>query len=216
MSGHFIRVTYAGNRSRVRPGDVFAFGGDGWISWFIKLGIRGRVSHVGIVLAVDEHGLLLLIESTTLSTGGAGVQVNLLSGVVKGYKGDVWHLPLSDENSARIASSDYFQYLKKQEGKPYGKMAALKSAIPIYGRSQSKKIFCSQLLGKLFRHVGIYHEDVNPAELTPKDICRSAIFRERYYQLKGDAKAIKVYNSDRDLLSGVAGRWPSPPEDSIS
>ena len=206
MNEHMVRVTYDGNRHNIRPGDVIAFAGLGGFSWIIKKFTWSRVSHVGVVLGVDEHSLLLIIESTTLHEGKSGVQTNRLSDVVRSYKGNVWHLPLKDENSSRIASSDYFQYMKNLEGKPYGKWAAVKSAIPIYGKSQSKALFCSQLVGKLFRHVDIFHEDVNPAELTPIDICRASIYKSRYYQLKGKPTKIKSFNAEMSLVA-------DPPKD---
>lgn len=195
MTNICVPIDYARHRHSIRQGDVFAFGGRGWFSRIIKAGTCSRVSHVGMVLRTDEHDLVMLIESTTLHDGKSGVQVNALSSVVAGYNGDVWHLPLTDANSKRVAHSDFFTYMRKQVGKRYDMKQAILSAIPLYGRQNSDRAFCSELVGLGLRRADIFHEDTNTSELTPVDIARAKIYKPRYYELTGSGRRIKSFNS---------------------
>jgi cell wall-associated NlpC family hydrolase len=79
-------------RSRMKPGDVIAFGGKGNFSQIIKWATRSEVSHVGVILqsklVIDgdtQTGFFnQIIESTSLN-GFSGVSVSRLCDRVNHY-----------------------------------------------------------------------------------------------------------------------------------
>jgi hypothetical protein len=205
-----VKNTYKEIRSKMKPGDILAFGGKGEFSNIIKWATRAPVSHVGIVLqthdTVDDETdyLNLIIESTSLN-GFSGVIMRRLSQAIEFYEGEVWWLPLSEETRSKLDVKAFFDFLRKQEGKPYDMPQAVKSAldamdkIPLlgtttYNREDISKFFCSELAAKGLEEGGAI-KNVNASEVTPIDLCMFNIYGPDYHQLKGEPNQIKGYNS---------------------
>ena len=188
MNRIYRYVDYSSVREKMRPGDVIAFAGKGWVSHIIKLFTRSKVSHVGVVLNIDELGRVMVMESTTLN-GKRGVQINRMSRRLEQYKGNVWWLPLSPAVREGADWAAFWDFLYKQDGKDYGTKAAIKSAIPILGKEHFDKWFCSSLVAAAHEASGVL-PDINSAEVTPEDLVNMRIYAPKYFQIKGKARPI--------------------------
>ena len=177
-----INKEYSEVREQMKPGDMIAFGGKGLVSRVIKFFTRSEVSHVGVVARIDEHGRVMVMESTSLN-GFSGVQLSRLSRRVAEYNGDVWWYPLNDSARKDLKLTRFWNYLWKQDGKKYDKWQAIASAIPIYAKESENRMFCSELVYGAYEAGGIIR-DVNSSELTPEDLRREIIFAERIYKIK--------------------------------
>lgn len=201
-----IRADYDTIRPDINHGDVIAFGGEGIASSVIKLVTNSSVSHVGIVYQTDEvNGTWQnwLMESTSLN-GMSGVAYTRLSTRLMDYRGRVWWLPLSESFRNTMDWFKAQQWLDNQKGKPYATKAAIFSALdkmeklPLIGKwftnpEKYQQLFCSQLVCGAFKAGGAFPENLNPAEITPRDLTVMNIYRE-YLQLKGTDKDIKYFN----------------------
>jgi len=200
---------YSDVRAHMQPGDILAFGGKGRFSEIIKWAIRGPVSHVGIVLQTqivggehdDTRHFNQVIESTSLN-GKNGVTINRVSDRINHYDGELWWLPLSKEIRQRLDGRSFFDFLFKQDGKPYDMPQAIKSGIDIelFGKDWASadedfaKFFCSELCAAGLE-AGNAIDDINASEVTPKDLVQFALYSGHYYQLKGECKRIPGYNT---------------------
>lgn len=206
------RMSYEEARQKMQPGDVIAFSGKGQFSEIIKWVTRANVSHVGVILkskviidSEPQDGFLnQIIESTTLSDKN-GVTINRLSDRIKAYDGEIWWLPLSDKVRARMDGKEFFNFLLRQEGKEYDMPQAIKAAldkldnIPIVERATHNdedftRFFCSELVAAGLEQCGAL-PPLNASEVTPVDLCMFNIYQDTYYQLKGDDKAIRAFNT---------------------
>jgi len=190
---------YKEYRHLIQPGDVIAFGGRGFYSWFIKWKTKSKVSHVGIVMqtslfsggvkSMDIDSILHVGESTTLYKGKPGVSINTLSERARMYKGEVWWLPLNDHAREKFNSLAASRFLRGEEHKPYDMEQAIKSAIdyfedvPIYGNLVKNKEddgawFCSELVTKALKVGGIVDMGICSAEQTPQDVVEFGIYKE--------------------------------------
>lgn len=204
--------TYAEIRSSMRPGDVVAFSGKGDFSQIIKWATRSNVSHVGVILQsqmlIDDEAqkgyFNQIIESTSLN-GFSGVSISRLSDRVATYDGEMWWLPISDQTRQQMDNGKFYNWLLHQEHKEYDAAQAVKSAldvldkVPVVGRvthntEDFARFFCSELVAAALEHAGAI-ASLNASEVTPNDLCRFAIYSDDYYQLKGDTKPIRAYNS---------------------
>jgi hypothetical protein len=191
----------------MRPGDVIAFGGKGHFSEIIKFATFSDVSHVGVILQTrttdDETGRFFnqIIESTSLNDFN-GVVISRLSDRLETYDGEVWWLPLSSEiRELKFNQIEFFNFLfdKAKRRVEYDMPQAIKAGIdaldnlpfglrgPTYNREDFSKFFCSELVAAGLEKAGSVGE-VNTAEVTPIDLCRWNIYKEKYYQLNGDPK----------------------------
>ena len=205
-------MSYKNAREQMKAGDVIAFSGKGEFSEIIKWATRAAVSHVGVVFQtqVIVNGKPIMdmqnqiIESTTLN-GKSGVQTNWLSSRATNYPGEVWWLPLRREIQGKMDHGQFFNFLISQVGKEYDLPQAIRSAldamddIPILSRitqnsEDFSKFFCSELVAAGLESAGVL-KNVNSSEVTPIDLCMFNIFEEDYYQLKGDRKDIRGFNS---------------------
>lgn len=199
-------------RDQMKPGDIIAFSGKGQFSEIIKWATLSAVSHVGIIL---QSKLLFddepqsgyfnqVIESTSLN-GFSGVSISRLSDRLATYEGEIWWLPLSDASRAKLNFKAFYDFLLHQEHKPYDTTQAVKSAldaldaIPLIGdathnKEDFSKFFCSELAAAGLEKGGVI-SNLNASEVTPIDLCMFAIYQSDYYQLKGNEKALKAYNS---------------------
>lgn len=197
-----IQKKYHEIREQIQQGDVIAFSGKGHVSELIKLFTLSPVSHVAIVMKdkeLTDEGVLItvnnIIESTTLD-GFAGVVVNRLSKRLKNYDGEVWWLPLSDMVRQRTNFEVFYDWLKNQRRKLYDTWQAIGAGFDFISvnREDFDKFFCSELVAGALEKSGTI-PDVNCSEITPIELCRWNIYENDYYQLGGDIKEIKRFNS---------------------
>lgn len=183
------QIQYTDARKTMKPGDVLAFGGEGFLSDAIKFVTGCPASHVGVVLqtnipTLEGHIINQIIESTSIGGGFAGVRINRVSDHIRDYKGEIWCLPLA----RKFDQGMFFSFLLDQVGKKYDAPQALGSALDFIpdNREDLDRLFCSELIAAAFEKVGIIGE-INASEQTPADICNMGIFGEPY-QLKGNPK----------------------------
>ena len=191
-----VQAKYEDIRSKMKPGDILAFGGRGMFSSIIKIFTYSPVSHVGIVMATENNGVQVnhLIESTSLEDAN-GVSTSRLSDVIAHYNGEVWWLPLK-KKMTKAQEKRFFKFLDATVGREYDMWQAVKSALSlITNREDSVKYFCSELASAALEHVGIVDE-LNASEVTPADLVRWNIYYEHYYQLKGEESEIKGWNTE--------------------
>jgi Orthopoxvirus protein of unknown function (DUF830). len=203
---------YQDARPNMKAGDVIAFSGKGNFSEIIKWATRAAVSHVGVILQskllIDgdtQSGIFnQIIESTSLN-GFSGVTISRLSDRLDTYDGEIWWLPLRQDIHDAMDKKKYYDFLIHQERKEYDMPQAVKSAldamdnVPIIGNATRNiedfsQFFCSELVAAALEAAGaIAH--INASEVTPIDLCSFALFESDYFQLKGNRKEIKGYNS---------------------
>lgn len=212
------RASYNEVMTKIRPGDLIAFGGYSLFSRWAKLTTWSNVTHVASVTApqyckqghLSHHALL----EATVKENKKGVMVNSLKARIEGYPGDVWWLPLSDHAQQQFASSMAIvdEFIKSESGKKYDIWQLFGSAVdfcdnlPFLWRLTRNKTcdrqwFCSELIAELYNQTGVVRE-VNAAETTPIDLCRFSIFKSHYVQLKGKDKDIRRFNSVRGTRWG--------------
>lgn len=165
-------MKYSDIRDQMKPGDVIAFGGNGFVSSVIKSVTDSDISHVGIIMrSEDSHNYI--IESN----GKTGVCVRLMSSRLEEYEGDVWWLPMS----VAFDKSVFIDFLMRQEGKEYDAPQAIGSALDGIPDCQENldRLFCSELVAAALEYVGAI-PNVNASEMTPADVCRFDIYEGRY------------------------------------
>ncbi len=205
------KSTYTQVRSKMKPGDVIAFGGKGNFSQIIKWATRSTVSHVAVVMqsklvlgGTAQSGFFnQVIESTSLN-GFSGVSISRLSDRLKTYDGELWWLPLSDKARAKLDLPTFYNFCLHQEGKPYDTPQALKSAldaldnVPLIGGATHNvedfsKFFCSELVAAALEAAGAIKK-INASEVTPIDLCKFSLYKRDYFQIKGPKKTINGHN----------------------
>lgn len=208
------QMSYEEARKLMRPGDVIAFGGKGHFSEIIKFATFSSVSHVGVILqtkiAEDDTDRFFnqIIESTSLN-GFNGVNVSRFSDRLDTYEGELWWLPLSDSIRESFDKKMFYNFLFNQAKakKPYDMPQAIKSAVdaldnlpfdlhgPTFNKEDFSKFFCSELVAAGLEISGAI-DSVNASEVTPIDLCRWNIYKNNYYQLKGESsKRISRFNT---------------------
>ncbi len=203
---------YQDVRPKMKAGDVIAFSGKGNFSEIIKWVTRAGVSHVGVILQskllIDgdpQSGMFnQIIESTSLN-GFSGVAISRLSDRLDTYGGEIWWLPLRQDVHAAMDKKKYYDFLIHQERKEYDMPQAVKSAldpldnVPILGKATQNvedfsRFFCSELVAAALEAAGAISH-INASEVTPIDLCSFSLFESDYYQLKGNRKEIRGYNT---------------------
>jgi hypothetical protein len=205
-------ILYEEARKQMKAGDVIAFSGKGDFSEIIKWATRSNVSHVGVILQsrllIDDQaqeGMFnQIIESTTLN-GFSGVTISRLSDRLDTYDGEIWWLPLRKNMHEKMNKKKFYDFLIHQERKEYDMPQAIKSAldaldrVPVVGRATHNRedfsrFFCSELVAAALEVAGTI-KSINASEVTPIDLCSFALYEDDYYQLKGDRKEIRGYNT---------------------
>lgn len=205
-------ILYQDARKQMKAGDVIAFSGKGDFSEIIKWATRSSVSHVGVILQsrllIDDQaqdGMFnQIIESTTLN-GFSGVTISRLSDRLDTYDGEIWWLPLRKDMHDKMDKKKFYDFLIHQERKEYDMPQAIKSALdaldrmPVVGcathnREDFSRFFCSELVAAALEVAGII-KNINASEVTPIDLCTFLMYEDDYYQLKGDRKEIRGYNT---------------------
>lgn len=197
-----IQTSYAAIRSGIKPGDVIAFSGSGWISGAIKFFTRSCVSHVGVVYEINlkGHRRIKLMESTTLN-GYDGVQETYLSERLESHNGPVWWLPLSERVRKDMDAVRFWRCLwtvQAQKTK-YDYRQAFHHAVDLlhlWAQSESPgRLFCSELVALALKSAYVLPVWINSSEIRPVDLCAFRIYSDNYYQLRGKPAEIKGYNS---------------------
>ncbi len=192
-----IKTKYENIRDRMKPGDLIAFGGYGFISNTIKSVTNSNVSHVGTILqtnipTIEGFYINQVIESVGKGKGGlSGVVINRMSDHIRDYEGDIWWLPLNAEAREKFDQSIFFSFMLAQVGKPYDAPQAIGSALDFIpdNREDLDKLYCSELVAAGYEKVEIIGE-INASEQTPIDDCNFPIFDEEE-QIKGTLKKLK-------------------------
>ncbi len=209
------RIEYHEARPQMKPGDVIAFGGKGYFSEIIKFSTFSDVSHVGVILQTrvtdDVTGRFFnqVIESASINDFN-GVNISRFSDRLETYDGEIWWLPLNDEiRETKFNQTAFFDFLfdKAEKRVKYDLPQAIRSALdaldnlpfgihgPGHNREDFSKFFCSELVAAGLEKAGSIGE-VNTSEVTPIDLCRWSIYKDQYYQLKGDPeKRISRFNT---------------------
>ncbi|WP_434362235.1 hypothetical protein NF212_18590 [Parasalinivibrio latis] len=214
-------ISYQDARQRMKPGDVVAFGGQSAFSKLIKFTTRSDVSHVGIVMQtqmLDETSgrFFNQVMESTIMDEFAGVTLSRFSERLRDYDGEVWWLPLrEDVRRDHFDQSAFFNFMFRQNHKPYDYSQALASAIdgldaiggPGFAKEELSRLFCSELVAAGLENANVVR-DINSSEVTPIELCRWDIFEPTYFQLKGDdSRQIRHFNSvavNRNLESRTA------------
>ena len=206
------QILYEEARQQMKAGDIIAFSGKGDFSQIIKWATRAEVSHVGVILqstlqieSISQPGYFnQIIESTSLN-GFSGVSISRLSDRLDTYEGEIWWLPLSDVVYNSMDKKKFYDFLLHQERKEYDTVQAIKSALDaldkipgIGGLTRNSedfsRFFCSELVAAGLEAAGAI-SSVNASEITPIDLCSFKLFGDSYFQLKGNRKEIRGYNS---------------------
>ncbi len=201
------RANYADVRDRMKPGDIIAFGGNCIMSDVFKWITRSCVSHSGVVLQTKlmiddtpQAGIFNEIMESTEYKGFMGVQRNRLSQVIKDYDGNVWWLPLSAATREKLDLKKFFDFLIHQEGKPFDLADSAELMFKTFIHQQPdiredfSKFFCSELVVAGLE-AGNVLPPIDSSDITPADLCKFGIYSGDYYQLKGNNRKIKKYNS---------------------
>ncbi len=182
------QASYEDIRHEMKVGDVIGFGGKGLVSAVIKAKTDCKVSHVGVVLSsmtADGCSMVMLMESTSLGDGFAGVQVTRMSDHVKNYEGQLWWLPMKEKCRLSFNPGRFQEFMWQQEGKPYDAIQAIGSALDKIMPDNTEdltKVFCSELVTAGFEVAfGDYEYNyeegmftflgINSSEQTPLDVC---------------------------------------------
>lgn len=205
-------ILYQDARPQMKAGDVIAFSGKGDFSEIIKWATRASVSHVGVILQTKllidgdpQSGVFnQIIESTSLN-GFSGVTVSRLSDRLDTYGGELWWLPLRKDIQTSMDKKKFYDFLIHQERKEYDMPQAIKSAldaldrVPVIGHvthnaEDFSRFFCSELVAAGLEAAGAISH-INASEVTPIDLCSFSLFESEYFQLKGNRKEIRGYNT---------------------
>ena len=198
-------TTYSAIRHRVRPADVVAFQGRGFVPTGIRIRTRPRffsprlapVSHTGIAAHIEEESRRVLLHESTSLPGvvKVGVQPTYMSERVESYNGLMWWLPLSMETRKRLDLDAFWEFLELHKDRGYDVWQALFSALPFYNHEDFGKMFCSEHNAASLEAGGAIG-DINASEVNPYDLVRFRLFSHSYYQILGDdAVEIPGYNT---------------------
>ena len=177
-------------------GDVIAFGGKCLFSRAIQLKTMSPVSHVAIVIKRGS-------QAYCVEACGDGVIESPFKQAIK-YDGHVWWLPLSSDARRIADASRIVEFSESLIGRPYDMKQAIKSAIDLFdipskspddvmstlNNVDLSKLFCSELVASVLE-AGYVISDINPSELTPKDVVALRIYAGAF-ALSPDAPLLKV------------------------
>ncbi len=160
-------MKYTDIRDKLKTGDVLLFSGRGFVSWVIRLRTWSKISHVGMVYKIGTN--VMVWESTRL-TGKDGVQISLLSVRGKRYKGRIRVRQLHTRRDNQFYGT-FDKVRQETKGVKYerhwwelwGSVAFWKNKVCL------AYIFCSELLGLMFKRWGLFKKDFPENELAPVD-----------------------------------------------
>ncbi len=195
-------TAYNSVRDSIRPGDVIAFWGRGFISGAISLLTRGP-SHVGGVYDVGAGAgrRIVLAESTTLN-GRSGVQFNYLSERLAEYPGDADLITLSERTRSQLDMDATLAFWKAQEGKPYDRRAIAAFVlrripvvgwIPYFHHGCPNAWFCSEDIVAGYEAGGL-PIGLEPDEVNPHRMVELPLYDEQIH-LIGKPRTIRNFNT---------------------
>ena len=173
---------YNNIRNELNTGDIVLFSGKGAVSNIIKLFSASKWSHVGMVVKVADMDLVLVWESTTLSTvkdeiDGTfkkGVQTVSLSSRIDTYDGDIavrkFEGTITPEMTRELTA-----VRKEFKDKPYEESnwelanSLLDFDILPANAEDFSSLFCSELVGEALSRMGILTGKLAANEYTPRD-----------------------------------------------
>lgn len=149
---------------------------------------------------LDER--LFIIESTTLNTvldvSGEyrrGVQMINMSQRLDGYEGDAWWFPLKNplnqDEKIKMVEWLFQKYASKID---YDEIGAAEAGIDLEDswwrflglswlfkkkKESLNSLFCSELCTKALKIAGRIDESINSSEITPADLSKFDIFKEK-------------------------------------
>lgn len=156
-------------RGGLETGDLVLFSGQGHVSEVIKRLTHSEWSHVGMVLRDETHDLVLLWESTGLSsladldTGvrRQGVQVVELSRRVATYEGNVAIRPLLLPERTPAFLRAVAQCRREWRGRPYEQsplellLAAYDGPLGTQRMANILSLFCSEMVVEALQCAGV-------------------------------------------------------------
>ena len=165
-------MKYEDIRDKLKAGDVLLFSGRGFISWLIRLRTWSKISHNGMVYKIGQN--VMVWESTRL-TGKDGVQISLLSVRGKRYKGKISVRQLHTRRDNKFYTT-FNEVRQEMKGKKYernilelwGSVAFWKNKVNL------TYIFCSELLGLMFKRWGLFKRNFPENELVPVDFTKKS------------------------------------------
>jgi len=185
-------ANYDDIRQNAKAGDVFAFGGNSWLSDIFKTLQGSPVSHAGTILSAatgaSDHPML--IEATVaFGQNEFTVKQSPLEEVIDEYDGHVWWLPLSP--AVPFEEPPFKTFLEGTIGVPFdyagGAGVILGEVLDnILGREVEivpedlSAYFCSELVAQALEEAKTV-PPINASEVSPKDLCKWAIFGQDYH-----------------------------------
>jgi hypothetical protein len=177
-------TTYDAIRTSLTTGDIVLFSGNRKFSTAIRWFTKSIWSHVGMVLNLKEHDLVLVWESTKLDNvkdivdkkAKKGVQLVPLSDRIKEYPGKVAVRRLEVEGKEEM-NEPLMDFRKEVKDRDYEKdmVELLKSAYegPMGENVEDlSSLFCSELVAEAYQRMGLLlKEPEGPPsnEYTPKN-----------------------------------------------
>lgn len=171
-------MQYQEIRDSLSTGDIVLFSGEGGVSDWIKRFTRSRWSHVGLILRADELDLVLLWESTTLSTLAdvddqqhhRGVQTVDLARRLAGYEGEVAVRRLrGPRTSPQLAALAALRHELKN--RPYEEhiLDLCRAEIGDPDHDDLSSLFCSEMVAAAYRAMGLLPRTAVCGSFTPRD-----------------------------------------------
>lgn len=173
---------YSLHRNNLQTGDLLLFSGQGPISDIIKLFCNSKWSHVGLVVKSNDMDMLMIFESTTLSTIPdvednrihRGVQCVELSRRVANYPGSISYRMLQGVVTPEMLGK-LGEFRKEVQNRPYERhpLELINALVHVggitSGPSDLSSLFCSELISESLKRMGILSDKVESEEYTPKD-----------------------------------------------
>ncbi len=196
-------IDYATARKVVQSGDVVAFGGKSLLSKIVKAAGKTVVSHSGVIvtaLAGDTEPQFF--ESTVRLKGSnpvSGARVTSFQNRWNEYDGELWLLPLAAEIRKEFFDEPAFRdFVAEADGKDFD----LGEGFAIIWREILEQLegsdlvaeqyyFCSELVADAFLHAGTI-ADVDPSEVSPKDLCRWKMYGDTYFVREGQVQTRRI------------------------
>jgi len=182
-------VNYDDIRDDLKTGDIVLFSGMGRISDLIKFFSGSKWSHIGLVVKSDDFDMVLLWESTSLSSiddiedgiAKNGVQLVALSERIAQYDGEISVRQFEGEITPDMLVA-LKEFRRVSKNKPYEKSRweLASSLIDIGWFTENvedfSSIFCSELVAEALEKMGIMNGDLAANEFIPKDFFEGGRF----------------------------------------
>jgi len=167
---------YRSLRAKLRTGDIVLFSGRGVLSWIIRLLCLARTSHVGMVVWVEDHDQLLILESD-LNEYHNGVQLRNLGERIAGYNGHVCIRrlkPYLNFRQTEIVHGFICGHRNTSYEQGIGGFLEMLAASKVIGwlwrnRPNTNQFFCSEAAATIYQRLGLLPKGKPANEYTPSD-----------------------------------------------